>query len=172
MRGTWRDMKDDTRVPSARHYIPFTIRQNKLLMDTPVLRGDNFEHMYRLKVAADGLATVNPTEPLYLREISPELYVQWPAYRDSSEGKGMIVKYKQDLRRRPPAVRLSRPRSDDRTLGVVPADTDVSIDYSNTTSVTRVIHVKPKAWSRVDVNGKYIPILRVIEKSLRGIKAE
>ena len=71
-----------------------------------------------------------------------------------------------------PAVRLSRPRSDDRTLGVVPEDTDVSIDYSNITSVTRVIHVKPKAWSRVDVNGKYIPILRVIEKSLRGTKAE
>ena len=37
--------------------------------------------------------------------------------------------------------------------------------------MTRVIHVKPKAWLRVDIDGKYIPTLRVIEKSLRGIKS-
>ena len=54
----------------------------------------------------------------------------------------------------------------------MPEDTDVSIDYSNITSVTRVIHMKPKAWPRVDANGKHIPVLRVIEKALRGIKAE
>ena len=57
-------------------------------------------------------------------------------------------------------------------MGVVPLDTDVTSVYSTAVSVTRVIHVKPKAWLRIDINGKYIPTLRVIEKSLRGIKPE
>ena len=98
--------------------------------------------------------------------------MQWTSYRDSRDGEDLIMKYKQDLLRRPPPVHLPSPRIDERTLGVVPLDTDVSIEYSTTTSITRVIHVKPKAWLRVDINGKYIPTLRVIEKSLRGIKSE
>ena len=69
-------MRDDTRVPSARSYLPIVIRQNKLLLDTPTLSRENGEHMYRLRLAADSLIPVNPTKPLYLREISPELPVQ------------------------------------------------------------------------------------------------
>ena len=72
-RFNWRQMRDDTRVPTARSYLPFVVRQNKLLLETPTISRENSEHMYRLRVAADSLAPVNPTEPLYLREISPEL---------------------------------------------------------------------------------------------------
>ena len=64
-------------------------------------------------------------------------------------------------------------RVDDRTLGVVPVSPDVTLSIISTAnSVIRVIHVKPKAWVRVDSNGKNIPTLRVIQKSLRDIKSE
>ena len=83
------------------------------------------------------------------------------------------MKYKQDLLRRPSLTCLPASRVDDRTLGVVPVSTDVTLStISTTNSVIRVIHVKPKAWVRVDSNGKYIPTLKVIQKSLRGIKTE
>ena len=81
------------------------------------------------------------------------------------------MKYRQDPLRRQPPTCLSTTRIDDETLGMVPFATDKISVSITTTSVTRVIHVKPKAWLRVDINGKYIPTLRVIEKSLRGIKS-
>ena len=76
----WREMRNDTRVLSARSYLPFAIRQNKLLLETPTLGTENSAHMYRLRVMADSLITVDYPKPLYLREISPELSVQRTSY--------------------------------------------------------------------------------------------
>ena len=121
---------------------------------------------------ADSLIPVDPPKTLYLREISPEVSMQRMSFRHSCEVSALILMYKQDLLRRSPPTCLSTPRIDDRTLGVVSFATDEISVSITTTSVTRVIHVKPKAWLRVDINGKYIPTLRVIEKSLRGIKSE
>ena len=112
-----REMRDNTRVPSARPYLPFVIRQNKLLLETTTLGTKNSAHMYRLRMMADNLIPVNPPKPLYLREISPELPVQRTSCRDSIEGAALIVKYKQNLLRRPRPTHLPTPRIDDRTLG-------------------------------------------------------
>ena len=112
----WREMRDNTRVLSARPYLPFVVRQNKPLPEIP-----NFatEYIYnanknRLKDMADSVVQVTPPEPLYLREISPELPVQRTSYRDSSEGKALIVKYRQDLLRHPSLTCLPPSRVDDR----------------------------------------------------------
>ena len=59
-----------------------------------------------------------------------------------------------------------------RALGVAPFTTDVTLATTTTTWVTRVIHERSRAWSRVDSNGKYIPALRVIQIALRAIKSE
>ena len=53
-------------------------------------------------------------------------------------------------------------------MGVAPLSTTAT----PTTSVIRVIYVKPKARLHVDRKGQYIPTLRVIQKSLRAKKSE
>ena len=90
-------MRNNTRVLSARSYLPFVIRQNKLLLETPTLGTENTAHMYLLRVMADSLITVDYPKPLYLREISPELPVQRTSYKDSREGATLSLKYKKDL---------------------------------------------------------------------------
>ena len=167
-------MRNNTRTESARPYLPLVIRHNKILPEsasfgTEYIRSANKE---LLKDMANSLVQDTPYEPLYLCEISPELPVQRTSYRDSRAGAALIVKYKQDLLRRPSLTSLPPSRVDDRTLGVVPSTTDVTTETTTTTGVTRVIHVQPKAWVRVNSKGKCIPTLRVIQKSLRAIKSE
>ena len=96
-------------------------------------------------MSADKLIPVDPPKPLYLREISPELPVQQTSFRHSRQVSTLISMYKQDLLRRQPPTCLSTPRIDDKTLGLLPFDTDVSFVSITTTGVTRVMHVKPKA---------------------------
>ena len=97
------EMRNNTRTESAKHYLLFVIHHNKYLPEsarfrTVYIRSHN---QLRLRDMANSLVQTTLPEPLYLREISPELPVQRTSYRGSRTGAALIVKYKQDLLRRP-----------------------------------------------------------------------
>ena len=81
----WREMRNNTRTESARHYLPFVIRHNKFLPESASFGTDYIRNGNKLRLIrmTNSLVQTTPSEPLYLREISPELPVQRTSYKDS-----------------------------------------------------------------------------------------
>ena len=164
-------MRDSTRVLASRPYLPFEVRQNKIMPEPASPTSDQVDvaSMERLQhLASRRLVHDTPPEPLYFRAISPDLPVQRTSYRYSEQAQALLTDYKTDVTRQPPQTCLPSTRIDDRTLGVVP----VSTAWTTSAGKARDTLMFPRTheWKRLDSNGNHITAESVIKKALLAIK--